>query len=86
MLNVKFDTSSRKRAGRFNLAAALTMRTPMKRKKIVLRPIVLMLQQAQNNLISTRQTNSKFRESELDIERCMDRSSRSEVFCKKDVL
>ena len=40
MLNVKFDTSSRKRAGRFNLAAALTMRTPMKRKKIVLRPIV----------------------------------------------
>ena len=45
-----------------------------------------MLQQAQNNLISTRQTNSKFRENELDIERCMDRSSRSEVFCKKDVL
>ena len=45
-----------------------------------------MLQQAQNNLISTRQTNSKFRESELNIERCMDRSSRSEVFCKKDVL
>ena len=29
---------------------------------------LLMLQQAQNNSISTRQTNSKFSEDELDIE------------------